>query len=195
MRNGNTRSNSLAIAAQEIKESVSALDVGQMLGLEIRHGRCRCPIHGGHDFNCVLYSGNRGWYCHVCKAGGDVISFTQKYYGISFKDCIEWFDGAFHLGLDLENTITPEKHRQAEKALQARKRAIEFQQWQERMQFDMALTADEIVRKLEEQRDRNVPTTVGEKWNNLFCEAVELLPEARMFADDCTMYCMKERKE
>ena len=187
--------NNLTIASQTIKDTISALDVGQAMGLEIRHGRCQCPIHGGNDFNCVLYKGNRGFYCHVCKSGGDVISFAQQYYKLSFKDCIAWFNDTFHLGLDLGSTITPEKRRQAEKALQMRKRAIEFQQWKERLQFDLALTADEIVRKLEEQRDMNVPATVGEAWNDLFCEAVELLPEARRFADDCMMYCMKERKE
>lgn len=187
--------NNLTIASQTIKDTISALDVGQAIGLEIRHGRCKCPIHGGNDFNCVLYQGNRGYYCHVCKSGGDVISFAQQYYKLSFKDCIAWFNDTFHLGLDLVSTITPEKRRQAEKALQMRKRAIEFQQWKERLRFDLALTADEIVRKLEEQRDRNVPATVGEAWNDLFCEAVELLPEARRFADDCMMYCMKERKE
>lgn len=187
--------NNLTIASQTIKDTISALDVGRAIGLEIRHGRCKCPIHGGNDFNCVLYQGNRGYYCHVCKSGGDVISFAQQYYSFSFKYCIAWFNDTFRLGLDLGSTITPEKRRQAEKALQMRKRAIEFQQWKERLQFDLALTADEIVRKLEEQRDRNVPRTVGEAWNDLFCEAVELLPVARRFADDCMMYCTKERKE
>lgn len=187
--------NNLTIVAQQIKDTISALDVGQAMGLDIRHGRCKCPVHNGDGYNCVLYKGNRGYYCHTCKSGGDILSFAQQYYKLSFKDCIAWFNDTFHLGLDLASTITPEKRRQAEKALQMRKRAIEFQQWKERMQFDLALTADEIVRRLEEQRDMNVPETVGEAWNDLFCEAVELLPEARRFADDCMMYCMKERKE
>ena len=193
--------NNLTIASQTIKDTISALDVGHAIGLEIRHGRCKCPIHGGNDFNCVLYQGNRGYYCHVCKSGGDVINlvryslFADSNCKEWYRQCLEWFNDTFRLGLDLGSTITPEKRRQAEKALQMRKRAIEFQQWKERLQFDLALTADEIVRMLEEQRDRNVPRTVGEAWNNLFCEAVELLPEARRFADDCMMYCMKERKE
>ena len=47
--------NQLTIAAQRIKDTISAQDVGVAMGLEIRHGRCRCPLHGGGDFNCVLY--------------------------------------------------------------------------------------------------------------------------------------------
>ena len=68
--------NKLTIAAQTIKDRISALEVGNAIGLEIKHGRCQCPFHGGKDFNCVLYKGNRGWYCHVCKSGGDVLSFA-----------------------------------------------------------------------------------------------------------------------
>ena len=186
----------LSLAAQTIKDTISALDVGNAIGLNVdRHGRCSCPFHNGKDRNMKLFPGNRGFSCFVCHESGDVIKLVRQYYTMTFKDCIAWFNDTFRIGLDLGSTITPEKRRQAEKALQMRKRAIEFQQWKERLQFDLALTADEIVRKLEEQRDRNVPATVGEAWNDLFCEAVELMPEARRFADDCMMYCMKERKE
>lgn len=182
--------NKLTIAAQQIKDVVSALDAGQMMGLEIRHGRCQCPFHGGKDYNCVLYKRNRGWYCHVCKQGGDVLSFVQQYYNMSFKDCVAWFNDAFHMGLDIEGKIDPKKKKQAEIALLRRKRAIEFEMWKERMSFDMALTADDIVRKLEEIRDEHRPRTYGE-WDDAFCFAVRLLPEARRFAEDCMMECSK----
>ena len=183
----------LSFAVQTIKDTVSAQDVGQAIGLEIRHGRCQCPLHGGQDFNCVLYRGNRGFYCHVCKQGGDVIKFAQEYHGTSFKDTVSWFNGTFNLGLELDSPIDPSKQKQAENAIQMRKKAIEFQAWKERMQFNLALTADEIVKRLEEIRDEKRPRTYGE-WDADFCRAVELLPEARRFADDCMMDCMKEKE-
>lgn len=185
--------NRYAIAAQTIKDAVSALEVGEAIGLEIRRGRCQCPFHNGKDFNCVLYRGSRGYYCHVCKQGGDVLSFAQQYYKLSFKDCVAWFNDTFHLGLDLESDISPEQQRQAEMALKMRKRAIEFQQWKERMQFDIALTADDIVKQLEKTRDEKRPRTYGE-WDPDFCMAVELLPEARQFAEDMISECMKARE-
>lgn len=181
----------LTIAAQTIKDTISAVDVGEAAGLEIRHGRCQCPFHGGKDFNCVLYMGNRGWYCHVCKQGGDVLSFARQYYKFSFKDCIAWFDATFHMGLELDRKIDPQKQRQAEIALRMRKKAIEFQQWKERRQFDLALTAEDIVKRLEDIRDRHRPRTYGE-WDDEFVMAVKLLPEARMFAEESMMNCMKE---
>ena len=181
----------LTLAAQTIKDTVSALEVGQAMGLEIRHGRCQCPIHGGHDFNCVLYKGSRGFFCHVCKTGGDVISFVQRYYGTSFKDSVSWLNNAFHLGLYIGSTITLEQRRQAETAQRMRKNAIEFQQWKEMMKLDLALAADQILEALEEQRDQNVPKTKDEPWNEKFCEAVRMIPAARQFAEMCMAECIE----
>lgn len=184
----------LTIAAQTIKDSVSALEAGQAMGLEIRRGRCRCPIHGGKDFNCVLYKGNRGYYCHVCKAGGDVITFAQQYYSFSFKDAVAWYNDTFHLGLDIEGKIDPSKQREAEIVLQRRKRAYALQEWKDRMLFDLALAADRIVERLEEVRDDNRPRTYG-AWDPDFCAAVVSLPDAREFAEECWTRCIKENEE
>lgn len=185
--------NNLTIAAQTIKDTISAQDVGIALGLEMKRGRCQCPFHNGKDYNCVLYKGNRGYYCHVCKSGGDIISFVQQYYKLSFKDCIAWFSDTFRMGLDLGSSISPEKKKQAEKALKMRKNAIEFQEWKDRMQFNLALTAMDIVDRLEEERDNKRPRTYGD-WDPSFCTAVITLPDARQFAEDCMMYCMKENQ-
>ena len=184
----------MALAVQAIKNEISAQDVGQTLGLEIRHGRCQCPMHGGHDFNCVLYKGNRGFYCHVCKSGGDVISFVQKYYGMSFKDAVSWFNDTFHMGYDLNKQIDPEERRRAENAQRMRKEAIEFQKWKNDNLFSMALTANQIVQILEDMRDRYVPKTPNEEWRVEFRTAIALLQEAREFAEDCWFDCVEENK-
>ena len=183
--------NKLTLAVQTIKDSVSALDVGQAMGLEIRHGRCKCPIHNGGDFNCVLYKGNRGFYCHTCKAGGDVVTLVQQYYNMQFKETVAWFNTTFHLGMDIDSPMNPEAVRIAEKQQEMRRQMRENAEWLERFRFDMALLADMIVRALEKQRDENVPKTPYETWNKDFCDAVILLPKARRLADDCMMYCMK----
>lgn len=185
--------NNLTIAAQTIKENVSALDIGNAIGLEIRNGRCQCPVHNGKDYNCVLYKGNRGYYCHVCKAGGDIFSFVQQYYKYGFKESIEWVNRTFNLGLDIGGYISPEKRKQAENALLRRKRAIELQAWKDKMKFNLALMADRIVQRLEEERDTKRPRTYGDEWDKDFCAAVVTLPEARAFADECMMNCMKEQ--
>lgn len=186
--------NKLTIVSQQIKESVSAIDVANALGWEIRHGRCKCPIHNGDGFNCRLYPGNRGYMCWVCKSAGDVISLVRNYYSdMSYKDCLKWFNSTFNLGLDIDGYISPEKRKQAENALLRRKRAIELQAWKDKMKFNLAMAADRIVQRLEEERDTKRPRTYGEEWDEDFCAAVVTLPEARAFADECMMNCMKEQ--
>ena len=164
------------------------------MGWEIQHGRCRCPLHGGHDFNCRLYPGDKGFYCHVCKRGGDVIKLAQEYYGTSFKDTVAWFNDTFHLGLELERKMDPEEVRRAEIALQRRKEAQELEIWKDRMRFDLFLAVDRILQMREEQRDRNVPKTADEPWNPKFCEAIRMIPAVRRFAERCLMDCIKEKK-
>lgn len=183
--------NNLTIAVQAIKDSVSALDVGEALGLEIRRGRCKCPIHGGNDFNCVLYKGDRGYYCHVCKSGGDVLKFAQQYHGSSFKDTVSWFNDTFHLGLNIDSPLSKEAAKRAEIAQRKRKEEREYREWLHRTQFDLFLIADKIVSMLEEQRERYVPKTPDETWHPLFCQAIELLPLARQFAQDCYFDCIE----
>lgn len=183
--------NNLTIAVQTIKDSVSALDVGEALGLEIRRGRCKCPLHGGNDFNCVLYKGNRGFYCHVCHQGGDVLKFAQQCHGTSFKDAVSWFNDTFHLGLNIDSPLSKEAVKQAEIAQQKRKEEREYREWLHRTQFDLFLIADKIVSMLEEQRDMYVPKTPDETWHPLFCRAIELLPWARQFAQDCYFDCIE----
>lgn len=185
--------NRFELAVQTVKESVSAFDVGQALGLDIRRGRCQCPAHNGSDFNCVLYHGSRGWYCHVCHQGGDSIGLVQKTNGLGFKEAVAWINSAFHLGLDLDSPMNPSEAKNAEIALKRRKNAAEFEEWKKKMKFDLALTADDIVQRLEEQRDANRPRRYSDDWCDTFCYAVALLPEARQFAEDAISECMEVR--
>ena len=181
----------LSIAAQTIKDQVSALDVGQVLGLTIRNGRCQCPLHGGKDYNCVLYTGSRGFYCHVCKAGGDVIKLVQESQGLDFKTTVAWFDRTFQMGLELEKKIDPEEQRRAEMALQRRRERHEFVEWKKKRTYDLCLIAERIEDRLKDTRETYRPRTYGE-WDERFCEAVKALPEARKFSEECLVNNMIE---
>ena len=188
--------NKYDMAAQTIKDSISALDVGKAIGLDIdRHGRCACPFHNGKDRNLKLFDGNKGYHCFVCHAGGDVIKFVQEYYRIGFKEAIGWFNDTFCLGLDIEGRMSPDERRRAENSLQRQKNAIEEKRRIERMRFNLALAADKIVQRMEEIRDDNTPKTAEEPWSEDFTRAVECLPEARRFAEECMMNCTDDRTE
>lgn len=85
-----------------IRETVSALDVGRMLRLDINSkGRCRCPFHNGADRNMMVYPGNRGFYCFVCHEFGDSIALAKKLLGddCRYYDAARWIDEQFRLNL------------------------------------------------------------------------------------------------
>ena len=90
--------------ADIIRESVSAIDTAEALGLEPdRQGRCACPFHNGHDRNLRLYPGNRGFYCFVCHEWGDSIKLARKLLpDFSFNETVQWFNTRFGLGLPID---------------------------------------------------------------------------------------------
>lgn len=108
-----------------IRGSVSAMDVGKMLGLDIdQHGRCRCPFHHGHDRNMRVYPGNRGYYCFVCHAGGDCISLAKELISedCNYYEAAKWIDTTF--GLHLFDEDTPSvKQRSRQMESRARRKA------------------------------------------------------------------------
>lgn len=187
--------NRLMIAAQTIKETVSALDAAEAMGLEIRHGRCRCPFHGGHDFNCALYKGNRGYFCHVCKRGGDSISFAQEYYGTSFKDTVAWFNDTFHLGMDIESPMEPDAL-EAAKEQQRRLRAKrEITAWADRMRYGRMLTCADCVKSVEGCMERHAPKGPEDGFDGLFRKAADALPEMKEMLAEYEMGCVKNAGE
>ena len=126
-----------AVYADPVQENVSALDVGRALGLEIRRGRCKCPIHGGHDYNCVLYPGNRGFACHVCKTGGDVIQLVRKIIpGMTFPDALRWFNAMFNLGMDIDSYQTEERLKKAKNALKRKRERARFIEHIDQINYD-----------------------------------------------------------
>ena len=91
--------------AQVIRNSISALDVGKELGLNVdRHGRCSCPFHNGKDRNLKLYDGNRGFYCFVCHKSGDCISLVKGIVpDVGYVDAMKWINDRFGLGCVFED--------------------------------------------------------------------------------------------
>lgn len=188
----------IAVALDTIKQNVSALDAGKALGLDIKRNRCKCPIHGGHDYNCVLFRDERGFYCHVCHEKGDVIALIQQVeFGSrqgTFIAAIKWANEAFNLGLDIDTPIDRKTLRKAKIRLNQRRYEQEFRERQEQLDFDMYLTVSDLLRKLEDIRDANRPKRYSEEWNDKFCYAVRLIPSVKRMVDDCYMRCTVVRR-
>jgi hypothetical protein len=57
-----------------------------------RLNRGRCPIHDGDSLYSVALDEDKGvFYCHVCHASGDKISFIQQVYRCHFKEALAFY--------------------------------------------------------------------------------------------------------
>lgn len=86
-----------------------------------------------------------------------------------------------------------EKHRHEviARQIELREHQEETRRWKERATFDLYLLAGMILDTLIDQRDANMPKTPDEPWNDLFCEALRLIPEAKMLVEDLSIAIIK----
>ena len=63
------------------------------------HGWCCCPFHSEKTPSFKIYPGMGGFYCFGCGAGGDVVSFAEKLFGLSPAAAARRLDADFGLGL------------------------------------------------------------------------------------------------
>ena len=83
------------------------------------------------------------------------------------------------------------EHEENERVLRAvehRRTQEEFRKWKEKMGFDLYLTSIDILKRLEQIHDDNMPGP-DDDWNDEFCMAIELIPEARRFYEDMAIEC------
>lgn len=93
--------------AERIKDSVPMIEAARFYGLEVnQHGDALCPFHREKTASLHIYSGNRGWHCFGCGAGGDVIDFVQLSFGLSFQDALAKINDDFQLGLQVQRRST-----------------------------------------------------------------------------------------
>lgn len=72
---------------QELKQNITpAQAIEYYTGHAVRRNKCLCPFH--NDRNPSLHIKGYRWTCFVCDIGGDVIAFTQQYFGIGFRDAV-----------------------------------------------------------------------------------------------------------
>lgn len=172
-----------SVYADVVKENVSALEVGHVLGLDIRKGRCKCPIHNGSDYNCSLSETKPLYHCFVCGAKGDVIGLVRTVMGMSFPDVIRWFNSTFNLGMDINAHKDDKRLKSAKNALKCKAEQRRFREHIEKLNYDLYLAVCTAYDRLEKQRDENRPKRYSEDWNKPFTESVELLPELKDYME------------
>lgn len=85
-----------------IKDRLTMRDVLIRYGFEPKK-RMKCPLHGGEDYNFSVME--KGYMCFSHCGGGDVITFVQKLFNLSFVDTLRKIDTDFNLGLYGEKSL------------------------------------------------------------------------------------------
>lgn len=81
-----------------IKQSISAPELMDMLGIEVIRGRIHCPFHNDSRPSMKIYSDH--FHCFACGQHKDVISFTMGYLNLSFKDALQLLADKANISMD-----------------------------------------------------------------------------------------------
>lgn len=102
---------------EEVKHQLNISQVIEHYGFKIdRAHRFVCPFHNDHKPSASVK--NDYFNCFVCGTGGDLITFTAKYLGLSNLDAAKELVREFNLDIDISTT----EERRAEKAAERKKR-------------------------------------------------------------------------
>lgn len=155
-----------------IKDRLTMREVLLHYGYEPnRAGFVCCPFHSEKTPSMKIYQ--KDFHCFGCGEHGDVISFVQKLFGLSFPDTLKKIDLDFGLNLygehsfdEIRRSHYKQKQIQAERERKKReKERVENEYWKV---FDEWKRLDDNKRKYE-------PKTPDEEWHPLFIEALQKL--------------------
>ena len=157
---------------QIIKDRLTMCEVLERYGYEPnKKGFMCCPFHLEKTPSMRIYE--KDYHCFGCGEHGDVITFVQKLFNLSFQEALKKIDIDF--GLNLFGDKTFEELRKSHyqlKQLQAKREREKAEQ--ERVKSEYWAAFDECKR-LEDNRQKFAPKTPDEELHPLFVEALQKL--------------------
>ena len=85
----------------EVKEYLTARQAAESYGLQIkRNGTACCPFHNDKHPSMKI---DRNYHCFACGAGGDVIDYVSRMYGLSQYEAACKLIEDFRLPIDVKN--------------------------------------------------------------------------------------------
>lgn len=83
------------MAMDQVEEVKSKVDIVEIIGARVnlkkagRHFKGLCPFHSEKSPSFIVSPERQSYKCFGCQEGGDVLSFLQKYEGMSFLESLE----------------------------------------------------------------------------------------------------------
>lgn len=106
---------------ETVKRMVGMRQAAEFYGLKVNgRGLCLCPFHKDQHPSMKIYPHNRGYYCFSCGAGGDVITFVGKLYGLENEGAAKKLIEDFHLPVHTEGLSYREKRERDKRVRQRR---------------------------------------------------------------------------
>ena len=159
-------------AVQTIKDRLTMREVLLHYGYEPNRAKfiC-CPFHSEKTPSMKVFE--KDYHCFGCGANGDVITFVQQLFGLSFPDSLKKIDLDFGLNLYGEHTFdelrrSHYKQKQIQAELERKKRE------KEQAENEYWAVFDEWAR-LDRNKTLYAPKTPDEEWHPLFVEALQKL--------------------
>lgn len=165
---------------QMIKDRLTMCEVLERYGYTAdRKGFICCPFHNEKTPSMRIY--DKDYHCFGCQEHGDVISFVQKLFGLSFPDTLKKIDTDFNLGLyeNISNRKSLDIARQAYKRKKERERQKQEVEDAKNRYLDIF---DEWAR-LDRNKTLYAPKTPDEEWHPLFVEALQKLAHQEYLLD------------
>lgn len=137
-----------------------------------------CPFHDDSHPSMHLY--RDGFYCFTCGAGGDVVTFTARLFGLKNRQAAEKLNENFHLGLEFGKPVTLRQQRTWEIA--------ERQRGEQARQLQFALTTLLTYRRVLWRSYKAGPEVaaylIAHRQPSLFMEALKNLERVDFYLDE-----------
>lgn len=170
--------------AQAVKDRITMHDVLLRYGFKPQR-RMKCPLHNGDDKNFSITE--KSFMCFSHCGGGDVLTFVQRLFGLSFPETLKKLDNDFGLNLYGDKTFDElRRFHYQDKQLQAKREREKAEK--EKLDADY-WTAFEEVERLSANKEKYAPKSADEELHPLYVEALQKLAHQEYLLE-----CAEERR-
>lgn len=115
---------------QEVKARVSTQEAAEYYGFQPnRAGFICCPFHGEKTASLKLYPNAGGFHCFGCGAGGSVVDFTAKLFGLDAMGAVRRLNDDFGLALPIDRKPTQEEKQADRHRMDVAEAHRAFEEW------------------------------------------------------------------
>lgn len=168
-------------AVQTIKDRLTMREVLERYGYTAdRKGFICCPFHNEKTPSMKIYK--KDYHCFGCQENGDVITFVQKLFGLSFQDTLRKIDADF--GLNIYGDHSFEELRRSHYQQQALQAKREREKREKQKAEDDYWKAFDEWKRLDDNRRIYRPKSPDEELHPLFVESLQKL-DYQKYVLDC----------